>query len=129
MQMQFPQKEKVIAVKGNEYKVTFPNNRGLMSIFSRKAQLSKEMYDALKYGLDGNGRYVAMLIDAVATFENIMPEQFFKDMNLQSIVDGDVVAGAELVKLYNNQVKEWFDAWSDAIAGILNPKEEKKNAE
>jgi hypothetical protein len=125
--MQFPQKTKEIVVKANTYSVTFPNNKGLMAIYSRKAQLSKEMYDALKFGLDGNSRYVALLIDAVATLENIMPEQFFSDINLKNIVDGDVIAGAELVKLYRDQVQEWFSQWSDAIASVLNPKEEKKD--
>jgi hypothetical protein len=127
--MQFPAKEKLIAVKGNEYKVTFPGNRGFMAIFSRKAALSKEMYDALKFGMDGNARYVAMLIDAIATLEVIMPEQFTKDLNVQSILDGDVIMGAELVTIYRDQVQEWVGEWTDAIAGVIKPKvEEKQNA-
>jgi hypothetical protein len=126
--MQFPQKEKVITVKQNEYKVTFPNNRGLMAIYSRKAVLSKEMYDALKFGMDGNSRYVAMLIDTIAILEQIMPEQFTKDLNVQNILEGDIIMGAELVRVYQEQLKEWFDQWSDAIASVLNPKkEENKN--
>lgn len=126
--MQFPHKEKEIVIKGNTYHVSFPNNRGLMAIYSRKAQLSKEMYDTLRYGLDANSRYVAMLIDAVSTFEVIMPEQFIKDLNIQSLLEGDVIAGASVVKAYQDQVQDWFGQWSDAIANVLNPKEEKKNA-
>lgn len=127
--MQFPSKERVITVKGNEYKVTIPSNKGFMAIFSRKAILSKEMYDALKFGMDGNARYVAMLIDAIATLEVIMPEQFTKDLNVQSILEGDIIMGAELVTIYRDQLQGWFNDWTDAIAGVLKPKEEvKQNA-
>jgi hypothetical protein len=127
--MQFPVKHKAIEVKGNTYNVTFPGNRGFMAIFSRKAALAKEMYDALKFGMDGNARYVAMLIDAIATLEVIMPEQFTKDLNVQSILEGDVIMGAELVAIYRDQVQGWMNEWTDAIAGVLNPKEEvKQNA-
>jgi hypothetical protein len=127
--MQFPQKEKVIEIKGNSYKLSFPNNRGFIAIYSRKAALSKEMYDVLKYGLDANSRYVALLIDAIATLENIMPEQFFKDINLQSIIDGDVIAGAELVTIYRDNIQDWFDQWIEAIGSVLKSKDVQNNAQ
>jgi hypothetical protein len=40
--MQALLKTKEITVRGNTYKVNFPNNRQLMSIYARKAQLSKQ---------------------------------------------------------------------------------------
>lgn len=126
--MHLPSKTKEIVVKENTYTVTFPTNRGLMNIYARKAQLSKEQYDALSFSMDGNAKYVSMLIDSIATFENIMPEQFFKDLNIANIADLDVIQGAEMVKIYRDQYEGWFDEWTKAIAEVLNPKEEKKHA-
>ncbi len=124
--MNLPKKSKEIVVNKNTYTVQFPNNRSLMAIYSRKAQLSKETYDALSFSTDGNTRYVAMLIDAFATFETIMPEEFFKDLNVKTILDLDVLQGAELVKIYRDQYEGWFDEWTAAIADVLNPKEKHK---
>jgi hypothetical protein len=128
--MQLPSKTKEIIVHNNTYTVSFPNNRQLMTIYSRKAQLSKEMYDALSLSNDGNARYVAMLIDAVSTFEVLMPEEFFNDLNFKNILDADVIVGANLVKIYREQYEEWFNSWTSTMAKILqNNNEEKKNDE
>lgn len=127
--MQLPSKEKEIVIRNNTYKATIPNNRGFMNLFARKAQLSKEQYDVMKFSLDGNAGYAALLVDTIATFEAIMPEQFFKDINFKNILEADLIAGAEMVKIYQDQVSGWFNEWLDAIASVLNPKAEQKDAE
>lgn len=127
--MSFPAKTKEIEIRGNKYKVTYPNNRGLIAIFSRKAQLSKEQYDVLSFGLDGNSRYAALLIDAIATFEQIMPNEFLKDINISSLLEGDVIVGAEIVKVYRDHIEDWFGAWSKAISDVLNPQADTKKEE
>lgn len=123
--MHLPSKTKEITVAQNTYVVKFPNNRELMAIYSRKSQLSKEQYDALSFSLDGNANYVALLIDAIATFETVMPKEFFEHLNVTNIADLDVIAGAQLVKIYRDQYATWFTEWTSAIANTLNPKEEK----
>ncbi len=127
--MTLPNKTKDIIVKENTYTITFPTNRQLMSIYSRKAQLSKEGYDSLNTSRDGNSKYVAMLIDAIATFENIMPPQFFKDLNVTRLGDLDVIQGAELVKVYQDQYEPFFNSVVMAIAEVLNSTKENKATE
>lgn len=124
-----PAKTKTIKVNDNEYVISFPNNRGLMNIYARKAQLAKEMQDSMSFSMDGNAKYVAMLIDAVATFETVMPEQFFKDLNITSIGELDALVGAQLVKVYRDQYETWFNEWTAAIASVLNPTKEENKAQ
>ncbi len=125
--MSFPASSKAIEVKGNSYSVSFPTNRQLMAIYSRKGQLTKETFDSLSLSLDGDSRYIALLAEAIATFETIMPEQFLKDLNFTSIADSSVLIGAELVKIYRDQIEDWFNEWKKAIGEILNPKSEEKS--
>jgi hypothetical protein len=122
--MQLPSKTKEISIKNNTYTVTFPNNRQLINIYTRKAQLTRERYDSLLSSSDGNALYAATLAETIATFETVMPPQFFKDMNAQSLSDLDILAGAELVAVYREQFVPWFDKWIDAIAEVMNPKKE-----
>lgn len=125
--MHSPKKTKEIVINGNTYSVSFPTNKVFIAIYARKAQLSKEMHDALNYSLDGNAKYASMLIDAIATFENIMPVQFFKDLNVQNLADLDVLQGAELVKVYRDQYEDWFIEWTNAISAALKGKVEEGN--
>jgi hypothetical protein len=124
-QITLPAKTKEIVVGANTYTINRPTNRQFMAIYARRSQLAKEQYDALSYSIDGNARYVALLIDAVSTFENIMPEQFFKDVNIKNILDGDILEGAELVKVYQEQVVEWLNELTKAIAEVLKSTEKK----
>lgn len=127
--MTFPQRTKEIVIKDNTYKVSFPTNRQFMDIHAKKAQLSKDTYDSLSLSIDGNGRYAALLIDAIATFEVIMPEQFFKDLNIKNIADLDLIQGAELVKVYRDQYEGWFTEWTKAMTEVLKGVQEEKKEE
>jgi hypothetical protein len=124
-QITLPAKTKEIVIGANTYTVNRPTNRQFMAIYARRSQLAKEQYDALSYSMDGNARYVALLIDTISAFEIIMPEQFFKNVNLQNILDGDLLEGAELVKVYQEQVVEWLNQLTAAIAEVLKSTEKK----
>lgn len=126
--MQLPVLTKQIEIKGNTYKVDYPNNRVFLNIQARKAQLSKETYDSLLLSMDDNSRYSALLIDAIAFFEQTLPEQFFKDLNVKSILEGDLAMGAEIVAAYQAQIAEWVMEWKNVVAQIVNPKKEQEAA-
>ena len=122
--MQLPAKTKEITIKNNTYTVSFPNNRGLLSIYARKAQLTKDRYDSLINSNEGNSLYMATMCDAIAFFSECMPAQFFKDLNVSNLADLDAISGAELTEAYTRQFVPWYDQWINAIAEVMNPKKE-----
>jgi hypothetical protein len=126
--MAFPSKTKQITIKENSYTINYPNNRQSIAIAARKEQLSRQTYDSLTSSNDAANMFAGLLIEAIANFEVLMPEQFFKDLNFQSIVDADIIAGANLLKVYRDQYMPWKKEWDDVIADILNGKTEGKVA-
>lgn len=100
-----------IEVNGYNYQVEFPNNKQFIAIQDAKAMLAKN-YDSFKYmGVEAS--YAESLIDMQAHFSILCP-QLIKDL-AKPIGDLNMLEGWELVKVYNNEFRSWYNKLLDFV--------------
>lgn len=110
------QREIVIPIKNNEYKVSFPKTGQSIRIEVLKADLSKGYYNALST-TTGDAYYAKMLIDTIATFSVLIPT-LKKDLNVDDILELELIDSKILLNAYLKVFLPWYDQWMNIITAV-----------
>lgn len=119
------EREIEFTVKGNPYKMKFPNVGQFLQIESKRIILTNDTYSQMLMSrLISAGKAMDMA-DMVATITVLCPE-FINDLKTKSILDLDIIDAKELIELWNTRIKVWVDSWMklfvESPAAELKPK-------
>jgi hypothetical protein len=109
------QKEIDFRIKENTYKVSFPNVGQFVDIEVMKASLSKNMYSGMVSASTKPANYALDFIDMEAHLMVLMPEQFLKDLKVNSLRELSIEDGLEVRKAFNTQLIPFIKSWQDLI--------------
>lgn len=98
---------KVIKIAEKDYTVKFPTVGQIMDIEQRKQILTASTYGAMVRTITRSSVFTLELVDAISCFTVLLPE-LSKDLDVKSYLDMDAFQGRELVKVYNEDFRPWF---------------------
>lgn len=106
----------------HSYSMEFPNNQQYLTIHNLKASLLPQ-YDLLET-MGSESSYATVLADAIAHFTVLSPK-LIEDLN-KPISQLPMEIGVELVGVYSEIVRPWYNDWLNLL---FKPKEtiEEKN--
>lgn len=108
-----------------EYVIDFPNTGKMMDMELLKLQISDGKYDVLKYSFNPSFIQQATIIDAIATFNTLIP-QLKQDLNVKSLMELSYEQMSIVVAAYVEQFAPWYEEW---LALLNVPKEVKQEEE
>jgi len=106
-------------VKGNSYKIDFPNVGKFQEIETMKQIVSKGMYSALLTTGTLSSMEVLNMID-MESYLSVLTPKLIKDLKCDSFGDLDIEDFLQLKEAYQNQ----FVPWWNQILDLLSPKKE-----
>jgi len=109
--------EKVLTVKGRQYKIEFPNVRRFKELETMKQMLSNGMYGNLLKTQTVASFSALDMID-VEAFVTVMIPDLLKDMKCDSVSDMGLDDYAELKAAYDEQVIPWWNEIMDVVTKI-----------
>ena len=114
-------------LRGNSYKIEYPNVGQIRDIEALKAQLSNGYYlDIWKQGV--NGAFAADIIEIQATFSVLCP-RVLKDLYVDNVGDLVVKDMVDVIKAYKEQYIPFMEQWQEIINDLYLPKKEEKEDE
>jgi len=114
-------REIVITVLGNNYKVAYPNVGQMIDLSIRENVLAKGQFkDLIMSGLPDHMESYAMI--KTIAFIDIMLPQLVKDLKTENLLDLDPVDFQEISNVYFETIMPWLDEWRKSI--LEAPKKE-----
>ncbi|MBV7533756.1 hypothetical protein [Chitinophaga sp. sic0106] len=104
-----------VRIGNNDYTINYPNTGQLIDIDVLKAQFSGGNYEKLKYSYDAGFLRSAVTIDAVATFNVLLP-QLKDDLTVKSLFALDRDKMEMVLNEYISKVVPWFEQWDQLLA-------------
>lgn len=111
------EKFKKISFRGNEYEIEFPNTGKLIDLEQRKSRL-------VPPSVSNASVWAYNLAIAIETFRTLIPK-LEDDINVKSFESMDLMHSRELVKVYLEEFKPWFDEIIREVVDIFNDKDDK----
>lgn len=117
-------KELEFKIKGNAYKISFPNVGQYIDIQTTKMALSKNQYGSMERSFLPVMQRALNMIDIESIFSILCPEMI-KDLFPNGFNELGIKDYQELEKAYSEQVVPW---WQE-IENLFTPEKEEKSEE
>lgn len=101
-------KKLTFELKEHTFSIEFPNNRQYVAIHNMKAMLSPQ-YESLQY-MGAESEFATVIVDAVSHLSVLCPD-IIKSLQVLSLMDLDMKATQELVKVYTEKIRPWYNEW------------------
>lgn len=111
-----------VTINQNVYTIKYPNVGLQMDMDILRMQMSGDKYDALKFSFNPSFQRQALILDAVATFNTLIP-QLRKDLTVKSMFELEREQMDVIVKAYEEEFLPWYEEWNTALN---KPKSEEK---
>jgi hypothetical protein len=105
-----------VSFKGNSYEMSFPNTGKLIDLEQRKSRL-------ISPNNNNASLWAYNLAIAIETFRTLIPK-LEEDLNIKQFEDMDLMDSRDIVKVYIEEVKPWFDAQIREVSDIFGEKDE-----
>ena len=105
-----------IEVKIRDIKITvrYPKSGEMIDIAVLKAKLSDHQYSSLFLQTSFEAPLALRLIDAYSFFQIMVPD-IKKNLTLDSFYELSVLDSLELIDVYENQILDWLNEWTETI--------------
>lgn len=116
-----PSKKTTLTLLDTTYEVNFPTTGQYIAIQNLKGSLASN-YDALKFQ-GAESQYAETLVDAIAHFSVLCPKMV--ESLAKPIQDLDMIQSKEIVEVYTNQFRSWYNEGLNFVFQV-NKKDESK---
>lgn len=112
------QRQKKIVIDGKGFVVNFPNVGQIIDLESLKQALTNNRYGAMAASGIASMYYALDMVDAIAFFQVCVPNvgKYYNIRNYTSIDPNEI---RELMNVYKNDIKPWFDEIMYELKGVV----------
>lgn len=109
-----PSTEIEVKIRDTNIIIRYPKSGEMIDIAVLKAKLSDHQYSSLFFQTSLEAPLALRLIDAYSFFQ-IMTPDLKKSLMLDSFYELSVLDSLELIDVYENQILEWLNKWTEVI--------------
>lgn len=110
------QRQLPLKFRENIYNIEYPTVSQYSRIEALKQQFSEGQYGSMLASRLKSQFDALDMIDTLANFTVLLPNQFYKDLNKVSLQDIDALDFKEVVKVYKEQFLPWYNNWYELLS-------------
>jgi hypothetical protein len=114
-----------ITLMERDYIIEVPTVGQYLDIESRKMMLSGGNYNSMINSMTKTAVLALDIIDATALLMVLAP-QFQEDLKAESLINLDMADVLPIIKLYNEEIRPWYQKWSELFQNATQLVKDKK---
>lgn len=112
--VQMPERELMLKINDQEYKLSFPTVGQFIDIEARKISYAANQYDGMLISTTTEAFRAKIMVDMAATYDILIPK-LRKDLTVKSMFELDLIQIHPFLDAYIKQYLKWHKEWMEYI--------------